>query len=222
MKARPIIFNGPMVRAILNGRKTQTRRIVKPQPLCGICPCCYTKTGWAEVLSEGACQCTTAPVRCPYGTIGDRLWVRETFADLRGIGFGDEFAYREKSLKDYNDGRGLVEDGDSERCRFDYGVKWTPSIHMPRCASRITLEITNVRVERLQDISEEDAVAEGVTIPRQFLGFDSDNQGIENHNGDMAPSDVFRELWQSINGPDSWAANPWVWAVEFERVPNDH
>ena len=146
-KERPIIFSGPMIRAILEGRKTQTRRIVKPN--------CLSKLS-------------------PYGRTGDRLWVRETWGHNPE---GPGYVYRS--------------DGDFDM-KF-HGDRWRPSIHMPRWASRITLEVTGVRVERLQDINEEDALAEGV-------------------------EHAFRSLWESINGPGSWDANPWVWVVEFRRV----
>ena len=206
MKERGILFNAEMVRAILAGRKTQTRRIAKEvtewhtqeNPLDS----CVVKDGVAYCdvqVSESDVIAFEFP--CPFGKVGDRLYVRETWADLRGMGFDDQVAYREKSLKDY--GRGLEEDGDSERCRLDFGVKWKPSIHMPRWASRITLEITGVRVERLNDISEEDAEAEGVTPcddPR------------------WNPTQALELLWESINGPGSWSVNPWVWAVDFRRV----
>lgn len=201
VKERPILFSGPMVRAILEGRKTQTRRIMKQQPqlVVGDGNKITGAQWWYDKGDFALNRKTVVNFLCPYGLVGDRLWVRETFSDLRGMGFDMPFAYRADSLKDY--GSGLQEDGDSKRCRLDYGVKWTPSIHMPRVASRIALEITAVRVERLQDISEEDAKAEG--IERRAL--------------DPWNRTAFMRLWQGINGPESWANNPWVWVVEFRK-----
>ena len=175
MKERPILFSAPMVRALLAGTKTQTRRIVKARDL-----------EWMDV-HQGLREPDNAE-RCPYGQPGDRLWVRETFGHFeRNENFapGCEVFYRA-------DGESLAVE------------RWRPSIHMPRWASRITLEVTGVRVERLQDISEADATAEGVSaIPDEMRR--------------ATPRCDFQALWQSINGPDSWAANPWVWIVEFRR-----
>lgn len=173
MKERPILFSGPMVRAILEGRKTQTRRVVKPQPahIAGI----------GTVLNID----TITGKACPYGKPGDRLWVRETWDGVRLDGGGALVSYRADGDKPVTD------DG-----------RWHPSIHMPRWASRITLEVVSVRVERLQEISEEDAMAEGVALA-------------ENYRGPVAH---FASLWEQINGLGSWNANPWVWVVEFRRV----
>ena len=181
MKERPIIFSGPMVRAILDGRKTQTRRAVKPQPLWVASPGVPFKTMDADPKGT---------INCPYGQPGDRLWVRESHYMI---------------LQTHDGGAGAVE------YRADYcdelasGIRWRPSIHMPRSASRITLEVVSVRVERLDEISEEDAKAEGYK-----------SQSImENPDAGRL---WFRDLWESINGPGSWAKNPFVWVVEFKRV----
>lgn len=211
MKERPILFSGPMVRAILEGRKTQTRRIIKLRP--------------GEQVDNNEVWDSTDPYKikpCPYGIAGDVLWVRETFADLRGMGFDDDFAYREKSLKDYGDGCGMVEIGDSKRCRLDYGVKWKPSIFMPRDACRLRLRITDIRVERLQDISESDAKAEGVETQSSTTFGDTVYKNYEKGQLGWLTSAVgsFSTLWQSINGNQSWADNPWVWVIEFERITN--
>jgi hypothetical protein len=174
MKERPILFSGPMVRAILDGRKTQTRRVVK--------------------LRNDSCGDPIMPndprMPCPFGGPGDRLWVKETHGPSAG---------------------GMVYRADGGTACPD-GGKWRPSIFMPRWASRITLEVTGVRVERLQDISQADAMAEGVTqgVYRGLTGSivaTCEDQVVEG----------YRELWQSINGPGSWDANPWVWVVEFKR-----
>jgi len=205
-RERPIIFGGEMVRAILGGQKTQTRRIVKPQPedciglseLHRTYPASYPNH-WAEAgASIVALKDGEAPSwRCPYGQPGDRLWVRETFADEAGGTRkfpGEHIYYRA-------DGEGV----DLQ------GGRWSPSIHMPRWASRILLEVNSVRVERLQDISDDDAMAEGV-IPYKS-GWT---------NGLLGPFSspvlAFLDLWESINGPGSWDQSPWVWVVGFRRI----
>jgi hypothetical protein len=197
-KERPILFSGEMVRAILDGRKTQTRRIVKPQP-AGL----WGSTG--KVFGHTFSGVLEGPKDhywvCKYGQPGDRLWVRETFT----VCADSNIFYRADGKPDPWD-----------------GVEWKPSIHMPRRASRITLEITGVRVERLNDISEEDAISEG-TENRSDLAWGHGGQG-----NDMARWAVehghrygFLHLWESINGEGSWALNPWVWVVEFKRVSAD-
>lgn len=155
MKERPILMSAPMVRAILDGSKTQTRRVIKVQPTAQP-KLCHNVTNngrpsWVSDLYIQGARMGSQMQICPYGQPGDRLWVRETFADLRGAGFDTAFAYLANSSKKGH------EDEESKRCRLDYGVKWKPSIHMPRIASRITLEITGIRVERLQDINNNDA-----------------------------------------------------------------
>ena len=197
-RERPILFSGAMVRAILAGQKTQTRRMVKPQPR-------PTKRGWWEWgYALGKTQAAsprrsvwhaetwqreagTAPLEdfCPYGQPGGRLWVRETWGKL-DMGSA---CYRA------DDEAAVPADG-----------RWRPSIHMPRWASRLTLEVTEVRVQRLQEISEEDALAEGIP-PRT-----------DDH---VLAVPRFRTLWESINGERpgcSWESNPWVWCVSFRRV----
>lgn len=201
-KARPILFSAPMVRALLDGRKTQTRRIVKPQPngTESVSPCHWVETGWST--SRGSSGCLCRPVRCPYGQPGDLLWVRETFCS------DDDTPTIYKA------------DGDEELYIKNHdllctNLPWKPSIHMPRWTSRLTLEITGVRVERLQDITEEDAKAEGIV----FCERDSD--GAEWYSlpewkwQSPAAARAYRTLWESINGSGSWDANPWVWVLEF-------
>lgn len=186
MTERPILFSAPMVRAILGGKKTQTRRIVKTRK----CP------DFGCELAPGEIAGDEHPERlCPYGQPGDRLWVRETWNQFDGWA---SYSY----AADY-DGWGIGPDDDPDHVP-DHAVRWRPSIHMPRAASRILLEVTGVRVERLQAISRGDAMAEGCPFPNMAAGPD--------------PSDWYRELWNEINGPDSWAANPWVWVVEFKRA----
>ena len=180
-----------MVRAILDGSKTQTRRVVKGagdmefdkhDPTYGPYWLPYM-TGVPESVK----------VRCPYGAPGDRLWVRETWAiGIEGCDKG--ISYR----ADHVDARG---DGPANP------MKWRPSIFMPRWASRILLEITEIRVQRLQDISPDDAEAEGVDVI-----------GCAFPRGGSIRIDAFARLWESINGAGSWDANPWVWAITFRRL----
>ena len=188
MKERPILFNGEMVRAILDGRKTMTRRPVKPQP------------GPLGIHPAMRVQMAENP---PLGTIGDRLWVRETF---RIYNSASECAcYDECKCASVN-GKPLYRASDPS----PDDDKWTPSIHMPRWASRITLEITAVRVERLQEITEEDAMKEG--CEREFKPDGSVAWGA----GLIEAAENFRTLWQSIYA--NWDANHWVWVYEFRRI----
>lgn len=185
MKERPILFSGEMVRAILDGRKTQTRRVIKPQP--------------PESVSEGY---TT--YFCPYGIPGDRLWVRETFAPRLDVDPITELA-RARHYAMYK-----ADGGDPhDPMHWHPYDKWIPSIFMPRWASRITLEITNVRVERVQDISVSECRAEG--IPQASFSSQTDR--------DAQVHGEFMQLWDSINAKRgySWESNPWVWVIEFKR-----
>jgi hypothetical protein len=192
-----------MVRAILDGRKTQTRRIVKPQLIpYGDTYGLPTKSG-GLVVSGGPVEAGMQGLQynCPYGQTGDRLWVRETWQRcLCDISTCSGWLYAEK--------------GETP----NPGDRWKPSIHMPRAASRITLEIVSVRVERLQDVSEADALAEGfVRLPAS--GRIVLNKG-DQYFGNcwMRARTAFEDLWMEINGKESWGANPWVWVVEFKRV----
>ncbi len=217
MKERPVIFNSEMVRAILDGRKTQTRRVianVSPDNCIPLRKPTKTKDGiYTHVMD--------APGHglCPFGRVGDRLWVRETFAVLGNedgcpidwdgnLIKGDEKQaariYKASCWQEPgNYGLWSIPDRDTQ-----YEGAWRPSIHMPRWASRITLEITAVRVERLNDISHEDAKAEGCCYGR--------GGGIPDFA--VTPADHFPTLWASIYGEESWSANPWVWVIEFRRV----
>ena len=186
---RPILFSAPMVRALLAGTKTQTRRIVKPQPtLTGPLP-------WTA--------------HCPYGIHGDRLWVRETWAaGACADGLSPSELYAPTWLKD-NGGLWYRADETQHPGLVSPRGRWRPSIHMPKWASRISLEIVSIRVEHLQDISEEDARAEGTQEPSvaALIG-----------GGDVTEQRVFSRLWAKINGAESWESNPWVWALTFKRV----
>lgn len=205
---RPIIFSGPMVRAILDGRKTQTRWVLKRRPPDG-----WTPDVGLYSPAKVDCRGERIPGRdvygasdedfglpCPYGQPGDLLWVREKW------GLHDT---------DPSDGPDLATvyfaatEGDRPDLRYQ---KWRPSIHMPRWASRITLKIVSVRVERLQEISESDAKAEGVVNAGPF-------DGRPGH----IHRELFQELWNTINGKSHpWDANPWVWVVEFEKYDGVH
>ena len=217
---RGMIFNAEMVRAVLDGRKTQTRRVMKPQP--EVCPrgghwwpsnvfktmlhveeeMQNGKGGWGGLVGDA----------CPFGDVGDRIWVRETFGDC-----GERLVFR-------------ADTDDVAKCKVK---RWTPPIHMPRWASRILLEITDVRVERLNSISDADCIAEGIIpVPKDR---DDDHQFWRDYHlsGDgtfcvHSPRESFESLWKSVRGksfeqeedtaPGSWQANPWVWVIEFKRI----
>lgn len=184
-KERPILFSTDMVRAILDGRKTQTRRIIKPQPVLYPTGWQYGK-GYKNSCSVSASPATDVlyPFECPYGKPGDRLWVRETWNQIFN-GITDEYIYAATDSDVFSE------------------TKWRPSIHMPRAASRIIIQITDVDVECLQDITEADAVAEGCPSGGDWA---------------TAPTVIFSELWEKINGPESWDANPWVWVISFKII----
>lgn len=203
MKEHPILFSAPMVKAILDGRKTVTRRVVKPQPPANAHQVETwhhpdTKPRFFAWTTAGEISDQWEPLPCPYGQPGDRLWVRETFCPI----YPQDPHYNGGRPIEY-DYQATYKHGDRLGDLIGAKKKWKPSIHMPRWASRITLEVTGVRVERLLDISEADARAEGISC--------------NGCPGRHATAD-FRALWESINGPSSWDANPWVWVVEFKRV----
>lgn len=200
MKERPILFSAPMVSAILEGRKTQTRRIVKKAPTTAISHRLIEfDNGWNWQVNQQGIVPTMHreidnPMICPYGQIGDRLWVRETFRFYDS----DECPHADFPCGCPRNGTPLFKA--SHDCGD--GEKWKPSIHMPRSACRLVLEITNIRVERLNDISESDCVKEGIGSP--ILR--------------DCKKPKFMQLWESINGADSWTVNPWVWVVEFKII----
>jgi hypothetical protein len=210
VKERPILFSGPMVRAILSGAKTQTRRIVKPQPkhdqfeLCNFAKSKVARDGTsypAEDERFGICDVDGEwSIECRHGQSGDRLWVRETFFCVTGEPGPIDCRYQ----ADYAIG--------------DFKGLWKPSIHMPRWASRITLEITGVRVERLNEISEADAMAEGIHKFHSLELYGYDPNGTPGQMVGGTAIEAYALLWESINGPGSWAANPWVWVIEFAKV----
>ncbi|HCM5084710.1 TPA: hypothetical protein N3K56_003911 [Klebsiella aerogenes] len=235
MTERGMIFNSEMVRALLDGRKTQTRRPIKWKQTR------FTEIGeredgskwpWSED-AEHACDYWHP---CPFGAIGDRIWVRETWGVVSHE--LDEDGRIQSWMPDrpatvihempfgngYYSGHAIyAADGDftwGDDDGYEDGRScWKPSIHMPRAASRILLEITDVRVERLNAISEEDAMREGIDADR--LAESQDNYDcIADHNmtGRPTAKGYFSDLWQSIYGEESWKASPWVWVIEFKRV----
>ncbi|BEL74396.1 ASCH domain-containing protein [Serratia marcescens] len=224
MKERPVIFNSEMVRAILDGRKTQTRRVianVSPDNCIPLHKPTKTKDGiYTHVMD--------APGHglCPFGQVGDRLWVRETFAVLGNedgcpidwdgnLIKGDEKhaarIYKASCWQEPgNYGLWSIPDRDTQ-----YEGAWRPSIHMPRWASRMTLEITAVRVERLNSIGDVEAMREGIQNLTTCSHADFGIPGVVNA---QHPVRAFQLLWESIYGEESWSANPWVWVIEFRRV----
>ncbi len=245
-KERPIIFNTEMVKAILDGRKTQTRRVIKPNEVWGIewfagdiqcqdLQSSYVELKYMESIGDDGkkvpAQWCVYSNECPeegciplgqlYGAPGDRLWVRETYRPIyfQGGTTGDIIEYSYKA---------------SPQRFSDYDAKWKPSIHMPHSASRITLEIKNIRTERLQDISEEDAIAEGVTPNCSLIagaqacvgcGDECENKNEYIHYGRsgedfpaQSAKESFQSLWGSISGEKSWKENPWVWVIEFKML----
>lgn len=210
MKERPILMNGAMVRATLAGTKTQTRRVVKPQPQMVTDRAIQPWDGDAAALLRLLEQTGKA---CPYGQPGDRLWVREAFSGPHIWERSDDDEVPAVPPSAWPKDSPIWYWADGEPTHGDW-TKPRPSIHMPRWASRITLEITSVRVERLQEISEVDAAAEGMQFSTDHIGPWS---GTGERWWDSARW-AFKDLWLSINGPDSWTANTWVWVVEFKRV----
>lgn len=231
VKERPILFSAPMVRALLDGRKTQTRRVVKPQPYIDARGnVCVADPKRGEVMygqhPDGSPQWENfAHWRCPYGVPGDRLWVKETLRRSPHV-----WTYAADGAEVGWPARGTL----AFKAR-----DVVTAIHCSREASRITLEITRVRVERLNDCSEADALAEGIyrvdpdandlangCTPDDFVFMaPGTRQGwgmtkAERDREQWAPTaqSAYGLLWTHINGPDSWAANPWVWVVEFRRV----
>lgn len=184
IKERPILFSGPMVRAILDGRKTVTRRAIKSYWI-------QSERAPIEVSPGVFYLWCSGEHSCPYGMPGDRLWVRETYADI-----GCRLTYR-------------ADTDDGAHCKVK---KWTPAIHMLRKDSRILLEVMGVWVERLQDITYEQTVAEGVYRGNTRVWTATD-EGSVCHK---YPERAFQDLWISTGG--DWDANPWVWAVEFKRI----
>lgn len=203
MKERPILFSAPMVRALLDGSKTQTRRALRVQPL-DVLPMEGDKAGcqWVGLMTRDPAPKGTV-FRCKFGVPGDLLWVRETW-------YCDDYRVQKGPYLEVDGARELtVYFADNPRPYEAEQPIWRPSIHMPCWASRILLEIVSVRVERLQDISEADARAEGTP---------GGHSAIQDYPYAATPIEHYRWLWDLINGASRWDANPWVWVVEFKRV----
>lgn len=229
MKERPILFNAEMVKAILSGRKTQTRRVMKPQPSSGVRKSVLVKSGTEDGHGR--------ELVCPLGQPGDQLWVRETFATL-GNEDGCAIDWQENLVKAGGPDAARVYRASCEQRPGNYGLwsipddafwkphtenmqyegSWVPSIHMPRWASRIQLEITNVGLQRLQEISSGDAVREGICqLPAS--GRYCINPGDQYFGGaSKSAKEVYSWLWESIYGEGSWDANQWVWVIEFKLI----
>ncbi|HDG8063665.1 TPA: hypothetical protein PCO46_004273 [Klebsiella quasipneumoniae subsp. similipneumoniae] len=244
MKERGMIFNSEMVRAILDGRKTQTRRIMKVQPesnQLGLLLITDStkhsdigKYHWAESNATGN-HVRSKLFSSPFGAVGERIWVRETWATL-GNEDGCYVDWEDNLCKGDERSAARIYRASCEQRPGDYGLwsipddaywkphtkehkfegAWRPSIHMPRWASRILLEITDVRVERLNAISEEDARAEGIIDGGCLNCGEPEPCGCANPEPDA--TDAFAYLWQSIYGQENWNANPWVWVISFKRV----
>ncbi|MEE2286256.1 hypothetical protein [Klebsiella pneumoniae] len=225
MKERGMIFNGEMVRAILDGRKTQTRRLIKWKQTR------FTEIGeredgskwpWSED-AEHACDFWHP---CPFGAVGDRIWVREAFRVHSRATDVATLVYKASERNSWTEQTHRVPVAVCNKPATP--EKWTPSLHMPRWASRILLEITGVRVERLNAISPEDAESEGLERTN-FTGF-GDEPGLPSYpepdvyfdplkkQWKEYPPEAFAGLWESIYGEGSWQTNPWVWVIEFKRI----
>lgn len=246
MKQRPILFSAPMVKALLAGKKTQTRRVVKPSivphlewqggssddnsefDFLGLMYDKWRDDNGKEMPAEWLAYCNeypeegVIPIGQGYGAVGDQLWVREAFSCIGNedgfhVDASGNICELERAQRIYKasavqkpDNYGLWTSPEG----FDFDGRWTPSIFMPRWASRITLEITAIRIERLNEISESDAIAEGVPthIYKEKMGYGTYFRPTK------TAKDSFKQLWESINGADSWAENPWVWVVEFKVI----
>jgi hypothetical protein len=208
MADKPVIFSAPMVQALLDGRKTQTRRIIKPQPyIDAMGNFCHERSNWGQNMDGTPCTRNFINKKCRHGKPGDRLWVREnwqTHCDMDHITPRD---LPHDAAVQYP----AIYDGWMSRIR--------PSIHMPRWASRLTLTVTDVRVQRLQDLSEEDAKAEGCGKAFEVQDLrDAMHKLLGAASGEATGSTYrigFAHLWNSINGPDAWSENPFVYAVSF-------
>lgn len=226
MTARPIIFSAPMVRALLEGRKTQTRRVLKPQPLPQFHPDGFLKVGTENATGRSVWEARNggkpagAVFPGPPGSLevaaytmtpGDRLWVREAWRSVEAFDTLNPAKIATECLEAGYRHPWAPIAYEVDARRVNWAQTWwhdhkagrlRPSIHMPRWASRLTLTVTNVRVEQLQNISERDALAEGMTFPHGM-------------QWGSHPRDAFHGLWNSLHGPDAWAANPWAVAISF-------
>lgn len=243
MRERPILFSGPMVRAILDGRKTQTRRVMNPQPeatdhlangFAGV-PCWRWIAGSRRDPAEYYWRASETPPplsHCPYGEPGDRLWVRESWAAANIATDVVEVRYQAHENASYSEMAEQVPVARIAKMPRITWPKWRPSIHMPRWACRLVLEVVSVRIERLNHCSEPDAKAEGL-YAWEYQDCDGDprldgrlyaasafhwREPVDEHDGFGSPINAYRDLWDRINGAGAWDKNPWVWVVEFKRV----
>ncbi|MEQ4313776.1 hypothetical protein ABNM01_11470 [Pseudomonas syringae] len=214
VKERPILFSAPMVRAILSSQKTVTRRALKVQPhIDASGNFCVGGANYGQDIYGKPVTKHFVSSNCPHGKPGERLWVRETwYCDHFDLRRGPYLKPDDLDVSEARDDGMLVYAADGLAPYEAEQPVWKPSIHMPRWASRILLEITAVRVERLQEISRSDIRAEGLECPPELASDD-----VSPNYRDWYPA-AWRELWESINGADSWNSNPWVWVVEFKRV----
>lgn len=237
MKERPVIFNGEMVRAILDGRKTQTRRVMKVQPSDHFSPInmgleldysarWYTpsiedKDGYLQPAKKQVFGVASEDegYSCPFGQVGDRLWVREAYQgplfnfDQMETYLEDTSKFERPEFCEYRADGGRTPEYYDADDNLRHG--WKPSIHMPRWASRITLEINAVRVERLNSIGDVEAMREGI---QNLTTCSHADFGIPGAVNAQHPVRAFQLLWESIYGVDGWEANPWVWVIEFKRA----
>lgn len=220
MKERPILFSAPMVRVVLKGSKTQTRRVWKLPRDCSWYAGHGGEAAGMVQDDDGPAWWHVSEQRCPYGQPGDRLWVREAWrVGRKHDGTKPSDLLPRSMTVEYEAGGYACNspwsagEWHSSDCAPREHPEWVgklrPPIHMPRWASRITLEITGVRVERLQDISQEDALAEGCA---------GGHGSIPGYGYNATPCEQYRALWESLHGPGAWDANPWVWVVQFRRV----
>lgn len=228
MAIKPILFSTPMVQAIKAGRKTQTRRIIKSRHESGMFQVSKTLDGIVTGITsidwdERPKNDVTNDIK-PIAVAGEILWVRETWLqihkDVEFEGRFSEYVYRAE--EEANEQKfGHIKNPVGKR--FIDSWKWKPSIFMPKDAARIFLKVTNVRAERLQDITDADAIAEGIlNCPK----FDTSGTAYYDYSGKQtsvsynfdSPVESFKTLWQSINGSESWEANPWVWVYDFEQI----
>lgn len=219
MKETQLLFTAPMVRAVLAGTKTQTRRLIKPRHD-------WTMderddgAPWPFFMDYVHGEPEPVEVPCPYGAPGDRLWVKETWrAEERGADAIDGVRFRaDDAFVEIAPTQAAANEWVDAYDNGKHGNKWRPSIFMPRWASRITLEVTDVRVERVQSISDADIAAEGVTEAAvRELRVHKSAKAWTDTVGAM-PRDLWRIVWSTINGAESWGSNPWVWVLSFRRV----
>ena len=242
MRETGLMFKAPLVRAILAGKKTQTRRLVKPQPVFTGVDDLWAVSGhqggkpWVEDWKDGSAPPKSLNAYSPFGGPGDRIWVRETFAKVHNTAgcerYGAGFDPTRSSASQHREGKVFDTEGWRYRATWDrtHSGPWTPAIHMPRDASRILLEVVTVRAERLQAISAADAAAEGLTRlskdgGRVWKYGIPEGDGMPGPTGwqwrdwEQDPREAFRKLWDQLAPAGAkWIDNPWVWVAEFKAI----